>query len=43
MNDDFVIILAADCGEEIEVYEPIYRITAYCDNCEKFHVYSAQE
>lgn len=33
------IIYMAPCGDAIELWEPIPRLTAWCDTCREYHVY----
>lgn len=37
--DKEVYIYASECGDEIEAWEFVLKITAYCDLCQEFHEY----
>lgn len=41
-DEDYVVILYGDCGEEIEIWEPeITKMTAFCPRCDRIHQFSA--
>jgi hypothetical protein len=37
--DDDIYIYASECGDEIEAWEFVPKITAFCDACQEFHEY----
>lgn len=43
-EEDYVVMLRAECGEEIELWEPkVTRILMYCDACKESQVFSVEE